>query len=146
MFHLVNQFGNVHKHVQSEAKKNAMLKDGWKLVEDNDAAIAATPHPSPAATPSPQGEGLNDDAPYEDPQQDPGAQEIDGLNDNAAEDDTATADNDGDNAAEDDTAAVATTVAEEQPKAQREPKAAKSPKSTTGKSTKGAAKKKKTEE
>ena len=32
MFHLVNQFGNVHKMVQSEAKKDAMLKDGWKLV------------------------------------------------------------------------------------------------------------------
>lgn len=34
MFHLVNQFGNVHKMVQSEAKKNEMLKDGWKVVEE----------------------------------------------------------------------------------------------------------------
>lgn len=34
MFHLENQFGNVHKMVQSEAKKDEMLKDGWKLVEE----------------------------------------------------------------------------------------------------------------
>ena len=32
MFHLVNEFGNVHKMVQSEAKKNEMLKDGWTLI------------------------------------------------------------------------------------------------------------------
>ena len=34
MFHLVNPFGNVHKHVKSEAKKNELLKDGWKVVEE----------------------------------------------------------------------------------------------------------------
>lgn len=32
MYHLVNPYGNVHKMVQSEAKKDEMLKDGWKLV------------------------------------------------------------------------------------------------------------------
>ena len=32
MFHLVNEFGNVHKLVKSEAKKNEMLKDGWTLI------------------------------------------------------------------------------------------------------------------
>ena len=34
MFHLVNPFGNVHKHVQSERKKNELMKEGWKLVEN----------------------------------------------------------------------------------------------------------------
>ena len=34
MFHVVNPFGNVHKHVQSEKKKNELLKNGWKTVED----------------------------------------------------------------------------------------------------------------
>lgn len=34
MFHLVNPFGNVHKMVRTEKKKNELLKDGWKLVEE----------------------------------------------------------------------------------------------------------------
>ena len=34
MFHLVNQFGNVHKHVKSERKRDEMLKEGWKPVEE----------------------------------------------------------------------------------------------------------------
>lgn len=34
MFHLVNPFGNVHKFVKSEAKKDEMLKEGWKQAEE----------------------------------------------------------------------------------------------------------------
>ena len=49
MFHLVNQYGNVHKKVESERKRDELIAAGYRLAEENDAAVAATPHPSPAA-------------------------------------------------------------------------------------------------
>ena len=64
MFHLVNEFGNVHKIVQSEAKKNEMLKDGWKVVEE----MTESPL-SPDGDIPPLGKGGSDVTPYNGPQQ-----------------------------------------------------------------------------
>lgn len=48
MFHVVNPFGNVHRHVRSERKKNELLKEGWALVPD--AATAEKPKKGRKAT------------------------------------------------------------------------------------------------
>lgn len=34
MFHLVNQYGNVHKKVESERKRDELIAAGYKLVEE----------------------------------------------------------------------------------------------------------------
>ena len=34
MFHLVNKYGNVHKKVESERKRDELIAAGYKLVEE----------------------------------------------------------------------------------------------------------------
>ena len=155
MFHLVNKYGNVHKNVESEHKRDELIAAGYRLVAENDAAVAATPHPSPAATPSPQGEGLNTVAPYDGPQQAEEPQQVeDPLQMHTTEGDTqgaATTEDGTEGTTEDSAQAVKdpepATAPEPEPEPEPEakaPKAAKTSKSTAGKSSKGVAKSNKT--
>ncbi len=136
MFHLVNKYGNVHKKVESERKRDELIAAGYRLVEE------------PAEEPAVDGV-----APYNGPQQaDEPQQADDPLQIYTTEDDTQgnaanCDDTEGITTTEDSNQAVKepepATAPEPEPEA-KAPKAAKSTKSTAGKSSKGAAKNTKT--
>lgn len=46
MFHLVNQYGNVHKKVESERKRDELIAAGYRLVEEP----VETPKPKKGTT------------------------------------------------------------------------------------------------
>ena len=49
MFHLVNKYGNVHKKVESERKRDELIASGYRLAEKS-AEAAAEDDPTEAAT------------------------------------------------------------------------------------------------
>ena len=130
MFHLVNKFGNVHKLVNSERKRDELIAAGYRLAEE--------PVEEPAV------DGV---APYNGPQQADEPQQVDDpLQMHTTEDDAqgnAAIGDDTKGVTEDDTQAVKdpepATALEPKPE-DKEPKPAKSPKTTGGKTTKGATK------
>lgn len=40
MFHLVNKFGNVHKHVKDARKRDELIAAGYRLVEEPPVEVA----------------------------------------------------------------------------------------------------------
>ena len=58
MFHLVNKFGNVHKHVKDARKRDELIANGYKLVEgETESPLSPVrgelPQSPPAAVPAP---------------------------------------------------------------------------------------------
>ena len=49
MFYLVNKYGNVHKKVESERKRDELIASGYRLAE-KPAEAAAEDEPTEAAT------------------------------------------------------------------------------------------------
>lgn len=45
MFHLVNKFGNVHKHVKDARKRDELIASGYRLAEEPAAATADVEKP-----------------------------------------------------------------------------------------------------
>lgn len=49
MFHLVNKYGNVHKKVESERKRDELIAAGYRLVEEPVEVAAVVPPAKGAA-------------------------------------------------------------------------------------------------
>lgn len=43
MFHLVNKYGNVHKKVESERKRDELIDAGYRLAEDKEPKPVKSP-------------------------------------------------------------------------------------------------------
>lgn len=140
MFHLVNQFGNAHKKVKSERKRDELIAMGYHEVEEDRGVEDVAPYNGPQQADEPQqaGDPLQVYTTEDDAQ---GSAAIGDDTEGGTEEGKQTAD--GLNTTGDDAQAVkdpepATTI-EPEPE-DKEPKPAKSPKTTGGKSTKGATK------
>lgn len=57
MFHMVNEFGNAHKIVPTERKRDELIAQGWRVVEENIPQSATTGRQPPL------GKGANAEKP-----------------------------------------------------------------------------------